>query len=90
MQLNNCINEDLKLYASIIDVNKVENKAIKDKWKLENEPDNQDLKIQLAIAFLSIIYWKEEREIIQINIASEFREQGIQNDINNVEPLTKR
>ena len=90
LQLNNCINEDLKLYASIIDVNKVENKAIKDKWKLENEPDNQDLKIQLAIAFLSIIYWKEEREIIQINIASEFREQGIQNDINNVEPLTKR
>ena len=90
LQLNNCINEDLKLYASIIDINKVENKAIKDKWKLENEPDNQDLKVQLAIAFLSIIYWKEEREIIQINIASEFREQGIQNDINDVEPLTDR
>lgn len=90
LQLINCINEELKIYASIIDINKEENKAIKDKWNLENEPDNQDLKVQLAIAFLSIIYWKDEREVIQVNIASEFKEQGIQNDINDVEPLTDR
>ncbi|MFC4874521.1 hypothetical protein [Negadavirga shengliensis] len=90
LQLNNCINEGLKIYASIIDINKEDNKAIKDKWNLENEPDNQDLKVQLAIAFLSIIYWKDEREIIQVNIASEYREQGIQNDINDVEPLPDR
>ncbi len=83
-----CINEELKLYASIIDINKEENKAIKDKWNLENEPDNQDLKVQLAIVFLSIIYWKNERDIIQINIASEYREQGIQNDINDVVPIS--
>jgi len=48
------------------------------------------LKVQLTIAFLSIIYWKKEIEIIQINVASEFREQGIQNDINDVEPLSTR
>jgi hypothetical protein len=83
-----CINEELKLYASIIDINKDENKEIKDKWNLENEPDNQDLKVQLSIAFLSIIYWKNERDIIQINIASEYREQGIQNDINDVAPIS--
>lgn len=82
-----CINEELKLYASVIDINTDENKAIKNKWSLENEPDNEDLKVQLTIAFLSIIYWKKEREIIQINIASEYREQGIQNDLNDVEPL---
>jgi hypothetical protein len=83
-----CINEELNLYASVIDINKDDNKAIKAKWNLENEPDNQDLKVQLSIAFLSIIYWKNERDIIQINIASEYREQGIQNDINDVKPLS--
>lgn len=90
LQLINCINDELKIYASIIDINRQENKAIKNKWNLENEPDNQDLKVQLAIAFLGIIYWKDEREVIQVNIASEFKEQGIQNDINDVEPLTDR
>lgn len=89
LQLN-CINEDLKIYASVVDINTDENQALKDKWNLENEPENEDLKVQLAIAFLSIIYWKNKREIIQINIASEFREQGIQNDINEVEPLSTR
>lgn len=85
-----CINEDLKIYASVVDINTDENRVLKDKWNLENEPENEDLKVQLAIAFLSIIYWKNKREIIQINIASEFREQGIQNDINDVEPLSTR
>lgn len=82
-----CINEDLKIYASVIDINTDDNKAIKDKWNLENEPDNEDLKVQLALAFLSVIYWKNEREVIQINIASEYREQGIQNDLNDVVSL---
>jgi hypothetical protein len=85
-----CINEDLKIYASVVDINKDGNQVLKDKWNLENEPENEDLKVQLAIAFLSIIYWKNKREIIQINIASEYREQGIQNDINDVEPLSTR
>lgn len=81
------INNELKIYSSVIDINREENKEIKDKWNLENEPENLDLKVQLAISFLSIIYWKNDREIIQISIASEFKEQGIQNDINDVEPL---
>jgi hypothetical protein len=85
-----CLNKDLKLYASVIDINTEDNKTLKDKWNLNNELDNEDLKVQLTIAFLSIIYWKNEREIIQINVASEFREQGIQNDINDVEPLSTR
>lgn len=85
-----CINEHLKIYASVIDINLEANKVLKDKWNLNNELDNEDLKLQLTIAFLSVIFWKNEREIIQINIASEFREQGIQNDINDVEPLSIR
>lgn len=85
-----CLNEQLKIYASVIDINLEENKTLKDKWNSNNELDNEDLKVQLSIAFLNVIFWKNEREIIQINIASEFREQGIQNDINDVEPLSIR
>ncbi|KYG84159.1 hypothetical protein AWW67_03350 [Roseivirga seohaensis] len=83
------INEDLKVYASIIDINTEANKEIKSKWSLQDEPDNLDLKVQIAISFLSIIYWKNDRDIVQLNIASEFKEQGIQNDINDIEPLRK-
>lgn len=82
LQLN-LINERLNLYASIIDIN--ENSDIKKEWNLEGQPDNEDLKVQLSISFLSVIYWKNERRMVQIDIASEFREQGIQNDINDVE-----
>lgn len=81
------INDKLKLYASVIDINKDENKKIKGKWNMDIEPDNLDLKVQIAIAFSSIIYWKNNREVIQLDIASEFKEQGIQNDINDIEPL---
>jgi hypothetical protein len=81
------INKELKLYASVIDINREENKEVKSKWNLENEPDNLDLKVQISIAFLSVIYWKNDRDIIQINIASEFREHGIPNDINDIVPL---
>jgi hypothetical protein len=30
---------------------------------------------------------EKEREIIQLNLASRFREQGVQSDINEIEPL---
>jgi hypothetical protein len=48
-----------------------------------------DLKVQLSIAFLSVIYWKRDRKIIQVNLASEYKEQGIQSDINDIEPISK-
>jgi hypothetical protein len=84
------INEGLKVYASIIDINTEANKEIKSRWSLKDEPENLDLKVQIAISFLSVIYWKNDRDVVQVNIASEFKEQGIQNDINDIEPLRKK
>lgn len=81
------INKELKIFSSIIDINTEENKTIKDKWKIENEDNSLDLKVQITIAFLSVIYWKKERDIIQLNFATRFKEQGIQNDINEIESL---
>ncbi len=83
------INEELKLYASVIDINKKENMHLKDEWKIENEPESLDLKVLLIISFLSIIHWKKDRELIQINISTEYNELGIQNEINDIKPLVK-
>jgi hypothetical protein len=82
-----CINKDYEIYASVIDLNTDENKALKDEWNLENEPENEDFKVQLSIAFRSTIHWKNKRQVIQINIASEMREQGIQTSLNDLEPI---
>ena len=81
------LNQDLKIYASVIDINTEENQEIKEKWNLDNAPDNADLKVQMTISFLSYIFWKNKRSVIQVNFASEYREQGIQNDINDIEPI---
>jgi len=81
------INKELNIYASVIDINQEENKYIKDKWNLGNDSENLELKVQLAIAFIGNIYWKKEREVIQINLVSELREQGIKNDLNDIEPI---
>ena len=81
------INSDLNIYASVIDINKEENESIKEKWNIEDEPDKLDFKVQISISFVSVLYWKNDRNIIQLDIASAFKEQGIQNDINDIEPL---
>lgn len=79
------LNEELKIYSSVIDINTAENTSLKDKWGTKN--DSLDLKVQISIAFLSMMYWKKEREIIQLNLASRFREQGIESDINEIDNL---
>ncbi|OOV28877.1 hypothetical protein BXU11_02750 [Flavobacterium sp. LM5] len=83
----NKINEELNLYTSVIDLNIPENKELKDEWKLEEEDNNLDLKVQISIVFSAIIYWKKQRDIIQINFASQYKEQGIQSDLNEIELL---
>ncbi|MDR1877126.1 MAG: hypothetical protein LBQ84_05830 [Flavobacteriaceae bacterium] len=79
------LNDELKIYASVIE----ENEEIRNKWNLSNEPDYLDLKVQLALSFLSVIHWKDSREIVQINITSKYREQGIPNTINDIVPFKR-
>jgi hypothetical protein len=64
--------EDKNIYASVIEV---ENK------------DGHDPQVQVTIAFFAAIHWRKEREVVQINIASEYKEQGIKNEITDVKPL---
>ena len=81
------INNGLKVFSSVIDINTDENRSVKDKWKIENDNNSLDLKVQITIAFLAIIYWKKDRDIVQLNLATRFKEQGIQSNINEIEPL---
>lgn len=81
-KLNNInpINEELKVFASVNDINTSDLDLIK-------QSDEYELKVEVAIAFIWTIYWRNDRDVIEINIATQYREQGIQNDINDIEPL---
>ncbi|MER0442515.1 hypothetical protein [Emticicia sp. W12TSBA100-4] len=82
------LNEKLHLFGSVIDINRPENKLLNDEFSQKTESNIQELQVQIALAFKCVIHWKNVREIIQINIDSEFRELGIQNSINDVVPFT--
>lgn len=83
------INDKLKIYASIIDINNPDNEKIKEKWESKEFKDNSEVQVQVTIAFLAIIYWRKERDIVQIGLVSEFKEQGIENTIDEIEPFKK-
>ena len=82
------INDERRAYASVVDINKPENDFLRKRWA-DNNFDEDDLRVQLSIIFTSIVYWSDDREVIQINIDSEYREQGAQSDINSVKRLSK-
>lgn len=74
------INENINLYTSIIDLSLPENKSLKDEWEISDD----ETKVQVTIAFHAIIHWKKEREIIQFNISSQYKEQGVENEVNDI------
>jgi hypothetical protein len=78
------VNKDRKVYASVIDINRPEYKVIRDEWKFENEKDSLDLKVQLTIAFKTTILWKKDRDVVQVDVTSEYKEQGIESDLNEI------
>jgi hypothetical protein len=49
--------------------------------------NTNDYKVQLTIAFNTKIYWKRKRDVVQLNIRSQFKEQGIINEINDIWPI---
>lgn len=79
------LNQDLKTYYSVVDINKSENQKIKQQW-----PEDRlagELKVQILISFVWKIIWKRDRSVVQVNIMSPYYEQGIETELNNIEPL---
>lgn len=82
-----CINSDYNIYASVIDINLPKNHQYKKEWNIQDDSNKDNYKVQIEIKFEANLYWKKEREIVQINVVSEYREQGIENDLNELKPL---
>lgn len=80
------IDNDLKLYAAILDLSLADNAFIKERYTKDDLED--ELKVQTTIAFLTLIVYKNTREIVQLNIASQYKEQGIQNKLEDIDPLS--
>lgn len=83
-----CIDPKLKLYTY------VEYPDVSRYTKIERLQNNRrykdyDLIITVKIQFLAKLYWKKNREVIQIDVASQYKEQGILNSVSDVKPLSK-
>ena len=75
------IDDGLKLYMSIVDLNS--DSEIKEKWS----GSENSKKVQMTIAFSAIISWKKGIDIVQINIESPYKEQGIPNELSDIIPF---
>jgi hypothetical protein len=82
------ISKSLKLYTSIIEINK--NDVFKSKWLnagYSKEELNKDPQVQLALSFIWLILWKKNRRIIQLSISNPSKEQGMESDLNEIRSL---
>ena len=81
------LNPELKLYASVVDINLPENAVLKEEnSNLDNETDDS-LKVLVTLAFVIVINWSKNRKIVQLNISSTFNEEGFAVDISAIQPL---
>ncbi|OMP32272.1 hypothetical protein [Mangrovimonas sp. DI 80] len=84
----NVISDELKLYSSVLELNK------KPKLKLDwinagykEEDLNSDPKVQIALSFIWLLLWKKDRRIVQIKISDPSLEQGIESDFEKILPF---
>lgn len=75
------------VYTSVLDLNLEENKDIRERWLDRGTESDLRKQVQVTIAFKTIIIWKNQRNVIQLNIYSQFREQGIISELKNVKSL---
>ena len=78
------IDEKLKLYTSVVEL---ESEELKEKWKEITNPRDIEVNVRVTIAFLSLIIWKKDVDVVQINIENRYKEQGIPTDINEITPF---
>lgn len=81
------LNPELKLYASVVDINLPENAALKEENSNFNDETDDGLKVLVSLAFIIIVNWSKNRKIVQLNISSLFNEEGSVVDISNIQAL---
>lgn len=80
------VNDKYQIYTSVIDLNLNEEK--RKEWPNEDERDIKT-KAEVSISFHSIINWKKDRDVVQLNIESPYEEQGILSDMSELIPFAK-
>ena len=83
------ISDKWNIYATVVDINLPENKAIKEKYidDMNYYQKESELQVLLGLLFVWNIKFKSDRKIIQININNEFEELGTENKLSDLEPL---
>ena len=84
------LDDDRKIYGSLIDLTQDANAKQRDKWKNSNIDFATDLKVQLTIAFITEVVWKANANVVQINIETSLKEQGIVNELSDIEKLVPK
>ena len=82
------ISKSLKLYTSIIEINK--NKVFKSEWLnagYSEEELSKEPQVQTTISFTWLLLWKKDRRIVQLGISNPSKEQGMESDLIDIKPL---
>ncbi|WP_018675945.1 hypothetical protein [Riemerella columbina] len=87
LKLDQPLVKEWNVYGKVIDINLPENKNIKEQYVDSSIEDEENLQVLLALLFRTKIVFKADRNIIQININSEFEEQGSENSLSDLKPL---
>lgn len=75
------------VYTSVLDLNLEENSKIRERWLDRGTENDLRKQVQITIAFKTLVIWKNKRNVIQLNIYSQFREQGILSELNDIKAL---
>jgi hypothetical protein len=75
------------VYTSILDLNLEENDEIRKRWLDKGTENDLRKQVQITIAFKTIITWKNQRNVTQLNIYTKFREQGIISELKDIKAL---
>jgi hypothetical protein len=84
------LDDNRKIYGSLIDLTQDSNSRHREKWKNSNIDFATDLKVQLTIAFITEVVWKTNANVVQINVETSLKEQGIVNELSDIERLVPK
>jgi hypothetical protein len=85
------INEDFKIYASVLDLNKESDLRKKIIQENDFNTDSELVKlVSMVVALNTEIIWKKEAEVVQLSLQSQYsNNRGVLNDINDIIPFKK-
>lgn len=84
------LDDNRKIYGSLIDLTQDSNSRHREKWKNSNIDFATDLKVQLTIAFITEVVCKTNANVVQINVETSLKEQGIVNELSDIEKLVPK